>query len=169
MVCLVISHGIIQFTIFKFFQVKHRAETSGIISEGVPESEQIIFKFSKSDFNDRGINIEWKDDDEFKYENEMFDVIKKEIRNDTVYLYCMRDESESELYSILDKFLGLIFEENPDDPYELEINNIYFNEDFSGSLFAENNHNPQFNNYPDNFSRTLLDGESIVITPPPQV
>lgn len=169
MIILIISHGIIQFTVFKFFQIKHKAEAVEIISEGVQVSEQIIFKFEKNNFDNRHIKIEWKDDNEFRYENEMFDLIKKEIRNDSVYLYCTYDEDDSKLYSILDKFLGLIFEENPDDPDELKIINVYFNQYYSGSLFTNDNYYPQLDNsYYDNYSPNLLDGEKLVNTPPPQ-
>lgn len=169
MVFLIISNGIIEFTIFKLVQVKHRGNAFELISQGVPLSEQIIFKFRKSNLQDLSINLQWKSTDEFRYEDKMYDLVKIESLNDSVFIYCIQDDADSRLFRILDEFLCSGVGEDQDDPNELAslqifLNHYYFIPDYQDNYF------PRYNNiHHESFADILLDGVSQPITPPPQI
>ncbi|HWY34035.1 MAG TPA: hypothetical protein VNX68_05270 [Nitrosopumilaceae archaeon] len=44
-------------------------------------------------------------DDELRYDNKLYDIVKKEIKNDTVYFYVLNDKKEGQLYAQLDKHI----------------------------------------------------------------
>ena len=60
-------------------------------------------KFAKNEFF-RDLN--WKDEYEFEFNGEMYDVAKIERSGDTVFIYCIRDKNEELLISNYEKVSG---------------------------------------------------------------
>ncbi len=52
--------------------------------------------------------LNWKDEEEFEFRGEMYDVLKTEISGNNITAYCLRDEKEEELISNYEK----LFREN---------------------------------------------------------
>lgn len=70
-----------------------------ILSAGFDNNRIIKFAFSKSDLK-TNLDLVFDDDDgenEFEYKQQMFDVISKESKGDTVYLACISDKDEDHL------------------------------------------------------------------------
>ena len=65
------------------------------IAAGDYSGELICFTFN----NDSEIKwkVIWKDDHEFEFNGTMYDIVKKDTKGDTIILYCINDEKESEL------------------------------------------------------------------------
>lgn len=61
---------------------------------GLPEEELVFFKFSTEDLSKQ---IHWHNDNEFKYAGEMYDVVQRQIKNDSVSLWCWHDHKETRL------------------------------------------------------------------------
>lgn len=167
MLCLLISHGIIQFTLFKFFQAKYKADAVKIIINGVPSDELDLIKIKISDIQNHTVNFSWKDESEFMYQNQMYDLIKEEIVNDSVLFYCLRDDNESRLYSVLEKLLGSIFDASNDNPNEYPDFNNYLSTYYAGSYYYINNCYPVEKNFDNNFLCKILEVIIQINTPPP--
>ena len=159
---LVISHGIIQFGMFELFRADYRAEAARIIGAGVPQHRQVVLSFDKNEFS----RIEWKDDDEFRFEGKLFDVIRTEIKGDSVYVYCVYDEDDTFLYVVLDNLI----EDDKDDPTETDtsggsLSQYYFCGDFNLNLDSPGSEDKIF------FCPGInpLEGEYLITTPPPRL
>ncbi len=169
MLFLIISHGVIQFVIFKIFQAKYRTEIVEVMLNDLSDIELVTLKFDKNEFQSGIIRIHWIEEDEFRYENKMYDVVQKESLSDSVTFYCIEDENESMLYTYFDKYFQKLIDNDTSKEEDLEgfgntISQFYSKPPEIGcspqSSFDEN----YFNVY----SAFLLDGVQFSFTPPPR-
>lgn len=166
MLLLIISHGIIQYGMFELIQNNHRTEVENRINKGISRHQQIVFSFDITDYEIQFSHIEWKADDEFRLNGKMYDIIKTETRNDSVYLYCLFDSEESILYSILNKLI----EDDSENSDNENVMNNYFSHFYSAPVFQDSIKNfHSDNNYFEYMTSSPLEGELMVTTPPPRV
>ena len=165
MILMLISHGVIQFGIFELFQAKNKTEISSLINNGVPVHQQVVFSFEINEYAGYCTGKEWKEADEFRYNDKLFDVIKTEISGDSIYLVCVYDSNETELFCILDK----IIDEDSENPDEENGLNNYLSHYYFSAASHDNSQLPQDNNnYLISLQNDPLDGEYLVLTPPPR-
>lgn len=69
---------------------------------GLEREELVLLKFTKSEEQKK---IKWEHSEEFEFNNQMYDIIEKEINGDTTYYWCWRDNKETELNKQLDDLL----------------------------------------------------------------
>ncbi len=162
---LVVTHGIIQFGMFEFFRADYRAEAARLIGKGVPKEGQVVFCLDIDDLKNAHSKIEWKDDKEFRFENKLYDVIRMDTSGDSVYIYCLYDEDDTMLYSVLDNLI----EDDEDDAERTNGYGIFLNHYYCCENFDYNLNSPGAD---DNIYISpvinLLDGEYLLITPPPR-
>ena len=169
MLFLIISHGIIQFVIFKVFQAKYRTEIVEMMLNDLSEIELVSFKFDKQKFLTGSIRLQWIEEDEFRYNNKMYDVVKKELHSNYVNFYCIEDENESLLYSYFDKYFQKLINEDPVKEEDLEGFSISLSQFYSKPFEFECNPRDYFNGeYSIVYNSNLLDGIQFSITPPPR-
>ncbi len=77
-----------------------RREIKSQIKQGVPKGEMVHFRFSKSN-----PKIHWHNDHEFRFENQMYDVVHQESTADSLFLECINDNQETLLFAKLDKLV----------------------------------------------------------------
>jgi len=165
MISLLISHGIIQFGMFELFQVHNRAEIATMITRGIPSHKQIILGFDRQELISSVTGLRWIDENEFRYQGRMYDIINKEEKGDSVYLYCIDDSTESELYAVLEK----IIENDSEDPDEQEALNNFFSQFYSSPEFDDSCLNLLPNSfYQENCIDDPLEGVDLLDTPPPR-
>lgn len=58
-------------------------------------------------------SLHWEHDSEFTLKGEMYDVIKKEFRNDSVFMQCIHDKKETSINKSIVKFIAGFLSENP--------------------------------------------------------
>jgi hypothetical protein len=81
---------------FQQMNVKNEAKRFIANNEGIIKLTIIAVHSDKS----KQKNIIWYEDEkEFRFNNKMYDVVKKEIRGDSLYLHCFNDEKEENLLS----------------------------------------------------------------------
>lgn len=167
MLILFISHGSAQLLILRVIQTHHRRNVFQSIENGTCENELVLFKFSNEELKKGSSHIEWVEENEFRIEGEMYDVVKKEFKEDTMYLYCLHDEKESVLYSGIVKIINKLFGEEKDNAGKLNTINNILSEFYTASEL--NNFYPEetSNNLPIKIFH-LLDGDRLVDTPPPR-
>lgn len=67
----------------------------------MPDAELEIISFKIGD------EIDWKEKDkEFERNNKMYDVVRIEIKKDSINYYCINDKKEENLFSQFAKFTG---------------------------------------------------------------
>lgn len=82
------------FTWLKYQKIKVRKELKKQLIAGVDKNELVLLKFT---LEESRTDLRWEHDKEFEYNNQMYDVVEKEIRNDTVYYWCWWDYEETGL------------------------------------------------------------------------
>lgn len=60
-----------------------------------------IFKIDRELFGRSSVEYTFFDENEFKYQGKMFDVIKKLMVGDTLFIYCIRDKEEENIVSTI--------------------------------------------------------------------
>jgi len=64
-----------------------------------PSEEEFIelLVFDKEDINTREIDFQWIHSSEFKFNGDMYDVVKRAENDNQLFLYCINDTKEKEL------------------------------------------------------------------------
>lgn len=93
--------GFIAFLLVKK-QVKQSLKLQ--LKSGVPEEDLVAFRFTSAQYN----NLHWvKKDKEFKWINSMYDVVSRTEENGIIFLSCINDTKETELFKQLDQLIEL--------------------------------------------------------------
>jgi len=69
---------------------------------GMEASELVVLAFAKSEVG----QLEWEHEREFEYQGQMYDLIKTEQRNDSLFYTCYWDHAETELHYKLDRWFA---------------------------------------------------------------
>lgn len=82
--------------------MKHeiKTEMKNRILNDISVNELSIFVFNKTEY----ANLDWEDEKEFRFNGEMYDIVKVEfISNTDLRVYCIEDKKEKTLFSIHEK------------------------------------------------------------------
>lgn len=146
-----------------------KSEVLKSIEDYFYEDQQTILVFSKNDLAAVRAGIERIDEKEFRYKGGMYDIVNKEIKNDSVYFYCVFDEKEIFLISL---FTEQFKENQGEDSSDKILSHFFFNvlsyyqllndwivppDKFSIIDFLNRSDNQTVNYFPD------------IPTPPPQI
>lgn len=90
------------FIVFKIQQAQIRKEIKQQIKAGIPENELHSFNLSVQEYE----KLEWvREDIEFGWNHEMFDIVKFDPKGDSIHLLCVNDKEETILFAELDKLM----------------------------------------------------------------
>lgn len=170
MLFLLILHGSLHLFVLKIFQTQHKEQVYELISSRSYQEDIVLFKFNKYEF-DKGLNyIEWTEENEFRIEGEMYDIVRKEITEDTVYLYCFYDREESNLYNSIIKVLNNLIENDRATTSNVTSIITLLSEFYSNTNEAANDSWLNLNRmYFPAIAFNTLDGEHYLNTPPPRL
>lgn len=93
------------FSHFIYFKIQHysiKQEIKLKLKKEIPETELISFLFSISDFDKK---VDFIDENEFRHEGKMYDIVYKKYINKHVILKCISDEQETTLFTQLEKLI----------------------------------------------------------------
>ena len=99
-------------SIIIFLEIKKseiKKEIKNKIISGINKNELVFLKFSKQEAVNQ---LKWEHSKEFKYNNEMYDVIEKKESNDSVYYWCWLDNEETKINKQLNNLLSIIWNDN---------------------------------------------------------
>lgn len=152
------------FLVFKIKKYGIKKEIKNKLFDLASKDELVTFEFNQDEIN----SLNWKEKNEFELNGNMYDVLRKETKNNLVKLVCFLDEKESNLrlkfYSIVQNTLA----KDPIANSTLELVNTFFKslyfskmenksiDSFSIVDFLDKNNNI--------FPQIFLD----IITPPPR-
>lgn len=97
--------------VFKFRQYKVRKEIKALLKNSVPDSLKISFTLAEISADPS--QITWMHEKEFRYKNEMYDIISRIITDKGVVLTCIKDVKESGLFAELDATLETQMNKDP--------------------------------------------------------
>lgn len=118
---VILLQGNLHTIIFKSFEAKYKKEVKQIIKAGLPENNLITHKFHRSIFNEVLPNFKWIKKYEYRFNNEMYDVINSEFKGDSVYFLVYHDMKESKLFKNLDDKIADLLEQNPNKKNEITL------------------------------------------------
>lgn len=108
LICLV-APVLTTFSWLHFQKIRVRREVK-ILLEGYVKKEALtLLTFSKEA---AACHLSWKDDKEFEYEGQMYDVEKREIHGDSILYWCWWDQEESSLNKKLKELLHFTASKN---------------------------------------------------------
>ncbi len=89
--------------------IQAKAEMKEKIDDSDYEKELItmVFDVSNGVILDKG--IDFKNEDEFEYKGEMYDVVSSETKGGFVYFYCINDKNEESVRASLEKHVAYHF------------------------------------------------------------
>jgi hypothetical protein len=79
------------------------------LREGMEASELVVLAFAKSEAG----QLEWEHEREFEYRGQMYDLVKTEQRNDSLFYTCYWDHAETELHHQLDRWAADWLQQSP--------------------------------------------------------
>ncbi len=134
-----------------------------------PSKEEMIelLIFNKKDIQEGKIDFRWIHSREFKYNGDMFDIVKKEETEDQLIIYCINDTKEKKLEEEFEKRVHKNSLEDKNLPANKNIINILLSEPIQGEQISNDLvYELSFNNWSSDFYQSsFLD----IPSPPPRL
>jgi len=139
-----------------------------LISAASINSNYKILGFSKEDIYGNVPLINRLDEKEFRYNGSMYDIVREEVKEDSVYFYCILDKKETLLELLFTEHLAKQTRENS--PQNISSGFVFkFLPDYllgAKNIKLKNYRSINYFNSPEKF-RPLVYHE--ILTPPPQI
>lgn len=152
--------------VFKHQQHVVRKEMKTFIKNSVPEDQRL--RFFADDLEADSKHLTWIHEKEFRYKNEMYDILSKEYIDGRLLYVCIHDVKESGLFAQLDKFVDKQMADNT--PLKAQRKCL---QQFVVSLFFQQTSLQMNVQYPSKilyseFRPSFRSGFSLPETPPPE-
>jgi hypothetical protein len=109
LVCLTIPY-LGTYSWFEFQKYMVKKEIKWQILRGMDLKDLALIKVNKSEVETK---IRWIHSREFEYSGHMYDIVKREARGDTIYLYCFPDRAETKLNIQLTRLMAQAMSQHP--------------------------------------------------------
>ena len=129
--------------LFELQKYSIRNEIKNKIKQGLPEEELVVFRIPVEEQESFLKNFMFFDENEFRIEGKMYDVVKVETNTDFIFYYCVSDEKESMLFANLDTSVRKTMDNSPSN--QNQVRNF---SSFIFSLFFSQGDNITFKNPP---------------------
>ena len=71
--------------------------------DGIDKDKLVLLSFLSNEVNQQ---VEWEHSEEFKYKNEMYDIVYTQIEGDSIHYWCWWDREETQLNQSLAKIVA---------------------------------------------------------------
>lgn len=136
------------------------------LSKSVSKSEIEIIKIIKSEIDSNSSDIETAGENEIRFHNKLYDVIKKIERGELIIYYCVADEPEN----LLEKLIQNNFEDENLNAHKKNVKNLF--KSLITDVLIHDVFLSVYPNYEDQFNLVYLTSHlnhiSKIFTPPPQ-
>ena len=153
------------YVVFRVRQLELKSEVHHYLKSHIDDRSVTRLQFAMENSKICDERFKWQDEREFEFAGSMYDILDSKIENNTITIYCLRDDKENEL---LNSFAEMLRKQNSDKGKS----GLLFQ--FFASLYTI----PQEPAIPTAtltglfsygyYSTFLLDRTSEIITPPPQ-
>ncbi len=135
--CILLLNFTLQFggyqAYFSIVQKKIREKSHIAIHDKENQKEFINLSFHVNK------TLDWKEENEFRYEGNMYDVVSKSIKNDTLYLTCYHDKEETEVWANFDSVSEIVFNKTLQNVKKILETMASFSAPTSTNIFSEKN------------------------------
>lgn len=94
------------------------------------EEETILIKIPKKWEQDPPADFEWYDEHEFRYQGQMYDVVRKEIHKDKIWYFCHWDRAETEVLNNLSRYVSNYLQNDSDEQQKRTFLKTYLDHSF---------------------------------------
>lgn len=102
--------GLFSLVSFNYNKYQIKKQVKKEIIKGFDKSELSLISISKHQKNTK---LQWIHSKEFRYNGEMYDIVKLIETPDSIHYYCWWDKEETELNNKISNVLNHIFSDNP--------------------------------------------------------
>jgi len=138
------------FSYLHFEKAAIKREIKWKMIAGMDMEELVLLKFSKEETETK---LRWEHSKEFEYDGQMYDVVSKEIKGDSIYYRCWWDHEETALNKKLQKLVANTFKNNKDKQKNQKELNHYLQSLFCSQILEWQT--KQFDTAPSIFQNTL--------------
>jgi hypothetical protein len=85
------------YLVFRIRQIELKAEVKTYLKTHTNDHHLTHFQFVVLNGQVQDSRLNWEDEDEFELSGNMYDVIGKSIKGDTLIIHCLKDEKENSL------------------------------------------------------------------------
>lgn len=104
LLCLIVPIAI-TFTFLHNQKKQIKQEVKQQIINGINKENLVLLKFSKIESKSK---FHWEGFKEFEYNGQLYDVVEKEIKGDTLYYWCWPDYEETEINKKIDNLVSYV-------------------------------------------------------------
>lgn len=91
---------------------------------GINPEELVLLKFSKEETQTK---LRWEHSKEFEYDGQMYDIVSKEVKGDSIFYRCWWDHEETKLNKKLQILVANALNEDEDKrKFQLNLHNYFF-------------------------------------------
>lgn len=122
-------------TIYAFLQFEKsaiRREIKWKMIASMDNEELVLLKFTKEETETK---LRWEHSKEFEYDGQMYDIVSKEIKGDSIFYRCWWDHEETELNKKLKKMVAIAFDQDEENRETQEIFYSYLSSFFCTDVF----------------------------------
>lgn len=112
-IIIIIFQSVGVISLLKIQQTYIKNTVKSRIKSGIPAAEHLLFTFHKNDIADNSDDLQFIHSKEFRYKGEMYDVLNKVEKADSVVYTVIHDPKETGLFAKLDKYVNDDLENNP--------------------------------------------------------
>jgi len=99
----------VTFTWLHFQKKQVRKEVKWKMIAGLDKEEFVLLKFSKAESLSQ---LKWEHSNEFEYNNQMYDIVERAVKGDTIYYWCWWDHEETRLNKKLNELVAFALGNN---------------------------------------------------------
>ncbi|MER3524872.1 MAG: hypothetical protein C4326_12685 [Ignavibacteria bacterium] len=88
--------------VFSVLQYRIKKDVKHRLLSALPLSQLTQLSFSIHERQDRAHAMQWIENDEFRYEGKMYDVVRIVADDDSMHIFCVRDDQEEKVLADLD-------------------------------------------------------------------
>jgi len=92
--------------VFLNAQYQHKREVRNYLSQYFSKDNFQLIKIPVAETLSSAGNFQRMEDTEFSYDDKLFDIYHEETIDDTVYFYCLRDDTEEIIVKSIDEFFN---------------------------------------------------------------
>ncbi len=154
------------FAVFKILQFKIRQEVEHEIKENPYAKNIVIISIPNKEI----ASLRWtKQGKEFKYKNELYDIVRRKSTKGKTIFYCFQDKKEKKLFTNLSHHIQIHTTTNTNqrrkaNNYIKKLAKDYFFIFKNTSAFFETSHNINYKDYIQAYNSIFIE----VLSPPPQ-
>lgn len=111
------------YTCLQFEKSALRREIKWKMIAGMDKEELVLLKFTKKETQTK---LRWEHSKEFEHNGQMYDIVSKEIKGDSIFYRCWWDHEETALNKKLQKLVASSFDNDEDKQRNQKELNLYF-------------------------------------------